>query len=77
MAFGFGQVTYVSNKAERFLKIAEAEGPFDAVAIIAQFPIRSLRLKMLHFLVRERRDASATRGAFLLGESLGHVLALG
>ena len=28
MAFGFGQVTYVSNKAERFLKIAEAEGPF-------------------------------------------------
>ena len=77
MAFGFGQVTYVSNKAERFLKIAEAEGPFDAVAIIAQFPIRSLRLKMLRFLVRERRDASATRGAFLLGESLGHVLALG
>jgi hypothetical protein len=38
MAFGFGQVTYVSNKAERFLKIAEAEGPFDAVAIIAQNP---------------------------------------
>ena len=34
MAFGFGRVTYVS-KAERFLKIAEAEGPFDAVAIIA------------------------------------------
>jgi hypothetical protein len=30
-------------------------------------------LKMLRFLVRERRDASATRGAFLLGESLGHV----
>ena len=38
MAFGFSQVTHVSNKAKRFLKIAEAEGPFDAVAIIAQFP---------------------------------------
>jgi hypothetical protein len=71
MAFGFSQVTHVSNKAERFLKIPEAEGPFDAVAIIAQFPIRGLRSKTLRFLARERRDAAATRGAFLLGESLG------
>ena len=39
MAFGFSQVAHVSNKAERFLKIAEAEGSFDTVAVIAQFPI--------------------------------------
>jgi hypothetical protein len=43
-----------SPHAERFLKIAEAEAPFDAVAIIAQFPIRNLRLKTLRLLVRER-----------------------
>jgi hypothetical protein len=77
MAFSFSQVTHVSNKAERFLKVAEAEGPFDAMAIIAQFPIRSLRLKTLRFLVRERRDAAATRSAVLLGESVGQALALG
>src|SRR5262245_52565164 len=75
VAFGFSQVTDVSNKAERFLKIAEAEGPFDAVAIIAQFPIWSLRLKTLRLLMRERRNAAATRGALLRGERLGHVLA--
>ena len=51
MAFGFSQVTHVSNKAERFLKISEVEGPFDAVAIIAQFPIRGLRLKPLRLLI--------------------------
>jgi hypothetical protein len=62
-----------SNKAKRFLKIAEAKHAFDAVAIIAQFPIRSLRLKTLRFLVRERRDATATRSAFLFGESCSHV----
>src|SRR5208337_157077 len=77
MAFAFGQGADVSNKAERFLKIAKAEGSFDMVAVIAQFPIRSLRLKTLRFLKRERRNAAATGGAFSLGESLGHVLALG
>jgi hypothetical protein len=45
--FGFSQVADVANKVERFPKIAEAEGPFDAVAVIAQFPIRSLRLETL------------------------------
>src|SRR5215831_9901429 len=74
--FRFSQVADVANKAERFLKIWEAEGSFDTVAVIAQFPIRSLRLKMLRFCLRERRNASATRGAFLLGERLGHVLGL-
>ncbi len=42
MAFGFSQVDHEEHKAERFLKIAETKGPFDAVAIIAQFPICSL-----------------------------------
>jgi len=77
MAFGFSQVTHVSHKAERFLKIMEAEGSFDAVPVIAQFPIRSLRLKTHRFLMRERRNAATTGGAFLLGESVGHSLALG
>src|SRR6267154_934496 len=55
--------------------IDRATGPLDAVAIIAQFPIWSLRLKTLRLLMRERRNAAATRGAFLRGERLGHVLA--
>jgi hypothetical protein len=33
-------------------------------------------LKPLRFLMRERRDAAATRGALLLGESFGHVRGL-
>ena len=76
MTFGFSQITDLANKAERFLKIAEAEGSFDTVAVIAQFPIRSLRLETLRFCLREWRNASATRGAFLLGERLAHVLGL-
>src|SRR5262249_61155282 len=76
MAFGFSQVTYVSNKTKCLLKIAEAKGSFDAVSIIEQIPIRSLRLKPLRFLMRERRDAAATRGTFLLGEGFGHVRGL-
>jgi hypothetical protein len=74
--FGFSQVADVANKVERFPKIAETEGSFDAVAVIAQFPIRSLRLETLRFCLRERRNASATRSAFLLGERLGDVLVL-
>ena len=69
MAFGFSQITHVSNKVERFVEIAKAERLFDTVAVVAQFPIRSLRSKTLCFLMRERRNATATRGAFLLGES--------
>ena len=74
MAFGFSQVTYVSNETERLLKIAKAEGSFDSVAVIAQFPIRRLRLKPRRFSTCKRRDAAATRSAFLLGESLDHIL---
>src|SRR5262249_54868877 len=76
MAFGFSQVAYVSNKTKCLLKIAEAKGSFDAVSIIDQIPIRGLRLKPLRFLMRERRDAATTRGAFLLGERFGHVRGL-
>src|SRR5262249_50204951 len=72
MTFGFSQITHASNKSQRFLKIAEAKGAFDAVAIIAQFPIRSLRSKTLCFLMRERCGAAATRGAFLFGKGFGH-----
>jgi hypothetical protein len=35
MAFGFSQITHVSNKVERFLEIAKAEGSFDTVAVVA------------------------------------------
>jgi hypothetical protein len=74
--FGFSQVADVVNKVERVPKIAQTEGSFDAVAVIAQFPIRSLRLETLRFCLRERRNASAARGALPLGEHFGHVLAL-
>ena len=77
MTFGFSQVTDVANKAERFLKIWEAKGSFNTVAVIASFPIRSLRLKPLRFLMRKRRNTAATRSAFFLGEGLGHVCTFG
>jgi hypothetical protein len=64
MAFGFSQLTNVSNKAKRFLKITKAKGSLDTVVVIVQLPIRSLRLKPFRFLMRERRNAAATRGAF-------------
>ena len=77
MSFRFSQVTDVANKAERFLKIAKAEVSFDTSAVIAQFPIWSLRSKPLRFLMCERRNTAATGGAFLLGERLGHVWTFG
>jgi hypothetical protein len=65
--FGFSQVADVANKVERCPKITEMERSFDAVAIIAQFPVRSLRSKVLRIREREPRNASATGGALLLG----------
>src|SRR6516225_558817 len=35
MTLGFSQVTDVANKAERFLKVTEAESSFDTAPIIA------------------------------------------
>ena len=75
--FGFSQLTDVANKAERFSKIAEVEGSFDTMAVIVQFPIRSLRSKVLRFREREPRNTAATRSAFFLGEGLGHVRTFG
>ena len=40
--FIFSQVADVANKVERCPKITKMERSFDAVAIIAQFPVRSL-----------------------------------
>ena len=73
MALGFRQFAHVTNKAKCFLKIAETEGSFDTVATVVQFLIRSLHLKPLCCLTCQRRNASAARGAILLGKCLGHV----
>ena len=35
MTLGFSQVTDVANKAERFLKVTEAESSFDTAPVIA------------------------------------------
>ena len=35
MTFGFSQVTDVANKAERLLKVTEAESSFDTAPVIA------------------------------------------
>jgi len=74
MAFGFGKLTDYLNKSERFPEIAESKGSLDAVGIVSQLPIGSLRLKALGFITREWRDTATTRRACLLGERLGHVL---
>ena len=76
MAFGLGKLTDFLNKGERISEIAESKGPLDAVGIVTQLPIGSLRLKALGFITRERWDATATRRACLLGERLGNVLVL-
>ncbi len=54
--FGFSQLADVANKIERCPKITEMESSFDAVAIIAQFPVRSLRSKVLRFRERKSRN---------------------
>ena len=74
MAFGLGELTDFLNKGERFSEIAESKGPLDAVGIVTQLPIGSLRLKALGFITREWRDAAATGRACLLGKGFAHVL---
>src|SRR5262249_34823119 len=72
MCFGLSQVTYVSNETKRLLKISKAEGSFDMVPVIAQFPIRRLRLKPLRFRMCKWQNAAATWSAFLVGDNLDH-----
>ncbi len=62
MAFGFGQVTDLSNKAKRFLKIAEVEGPFDAMTVIAQFPIRRLATETAPLLPASAAECRRDKG---------------
>src|SRR5206468_1792157 len=61
MTFGFRQFADVLDEAERFPEIAETKGPFDAVGIVTQLPLRGLRLKASGFIARERRDAAPAR----------------
>src|SRR5437763_12183605 len=72
MAFGLGELTDFLNKGERFSEIPESKRALDAASIIKQLPIGSLCLQALGFILRQWRNATATRRARLLGECLDH-----
>src|SRR6266511_1367184 len=62
------------HEGERFSEIAESKRALDAMGVIAQLPIRSLRLQAQRLIARQRRDPAATRRAGLLSQGVGHIL---
>jgi hypothetical protein len=73
MAFALGKLADLLHEGKRFPEIAESKYALDAAGIIAQLPIRSLRLEAQGLIARKRRNTAATRRACFLGETLGHV----
>src|SRR6476659_8764389 len=73
MAFALGEFADLLHEGKRFPELAESKRALDAVGVIAQLPIRSLRLEAQGFIPPKRRDAPATRRAGFLREGLGHV----
>jgi hypothetical protein len=73
MAFALGELADLLHEGKHFPEIAESERARDAVGVIAQLPIRSLRLEAQGFITRKRRNAAATWRAGFLREGLGHV----
>jgi hypothetical protein len=75
MTFALGKLADLLHEGKRFPEIAESKCALDAAGIIAQLPIRSLRLEAQGLIARKRRNTAATRRACFLGETLGHCLA--
>jgi hypothetical protein len=73
MTFALGKLADLLHEGKRFPEIAESKCALDAAGIIAQLPIRSLRLEAQGLIARKRRNTAATRRACFLGETLGHV----
>src|SRR5256886_16554198 len=74
MSLAFGQLADPLHEGERFSEIAESKRALDTMGVIAQLPIRSLRLQAQRLIARQRRNTAATRRAGLLNEGVGHVL---
>jgi hypothetical protein len=74
MAFALGKLADLLHEGKRFPEIAESKCALDAAGIIAQLPIRSLRLEAQGLIARKRRNTATTRRACFLGETLSHVL---
>src|SRR3981189_2526645 len=74
MTFALGKLADLLHEGKRFPEIAESKCALDAAGIIAQLPIRSLRLEAQGLIARKRRNTATTRRACFLGETLGHVL---
>ena len=69
MAFALGKLADLLHEGKRFPEIAESKYALDAAGIIAQLPIRSLRLEAQSLIARKRRNTAATRRACFLGET--------
>ena len=69
MAFALGKLADLLHEGKRFPEIAESKYALDAAGIIAQLPIRSLRLEAQSLIARKRRNTAATRRACFLGEN--------
>ena len=73
MAFGLSKLTDFLNKGERFSEIAESKGPLDAVGIVTQLPIGSLRLKALGFITRVRGGTPPRQGVQVFSASVSVI----
>src|ERR1700704_7154958 len=74
MTFALGKIADLLHEGKRFPEIAESKCALDAPGIIAQLPIRSLRLEAQGLIARKRRNTATTRRACFLRETFGHVL---
>ena len=66
MTFALGKLADLLHEGKRFPEIAESKCALDAAGIIAQLPIRSLRLEAQGLIARKRRNTAATRRACFL-----------
>ena len=69
MTFALGKLADLLHEGKRFPEIAESKCALDAAGIIAQLPIRSLRLEAQGLIARKRRNTATTRRACFLGEN--------
>jgi hypothetical protein len=70
MALRLRELADVLDENKRLAKIAQPEVSLDPASVIAQLPLRRLRLEALGFLSRQRWDTAAAGGAGSISKSI-------
>ncbi len=70
MASRLRELADVLDENKRLAKIAQPEVSLDPASVIAQLPLRRLRLEALGFLSRQRWDTAAAGGAGSISKSI-------